>query len=132
MVRCLGLSNIGSVALCQKISDIFKKPFLNQLFYPFQLNWQIPDENELKSAQELIDEFLGEELDTLLNFANGTLQLTREQLKNRLTVVSTMIIGAGNALPHWDEQGPKPFLTESVTNLDPLNFVIHPKVYILV
>ena len=44
-------------------------------------------------AQEVIDEFLGIEIDLLNSFTSGKIELNREQLQNSLNAINNIIIG---------------------------------------
>lgn len=92
------------------------------------INWHIPNESEISAAQKLIDEFLFDELNNLSEFSKGTILLNRDQLLNRLNVVSNILYGCGSILPFWksakkfdDDFCPKS-LVDSVTDLTPLEF----------
>jgi proteasome activator subunit 4 len=92
------------------------------------INWHIPNEAEISAAQKLIDEFLFDELNNLSEFSKGTILLNRDQLLNRLNVVSNILYGCGSILPFWksakkfdDDFCPKS-LVDSVTDLTPLEF----------
>ena len=99
------------------------------------IDWHIPSDEELSAAQKLIDEFLSDELTKLSEFARGKIILDRDQLLNRLNVVSNILFGCGTFLPFWngdknntdtEEFGAKK-LVDSVTDLTPLEFVTVPK-----
>ena len=47
-------------------------------------------------AQEVIDEFLGIEIDLLNSFTSGKIELNREQLQNSLNAINNIIIGMLN------------------------------------
>ena len=106
------------------------------------LNWHVPSAEEMKQAQSIIDEFLVGELEALENYSeqqvnseNIEKSMTKDQLKNRLTIIQNIIQGSGSVLPFWDENettqinssnSPSP-LVQSVTNLKPLTYLIHPE-----
>ncbi len=67
------------------------------------IQWHITSDEELETAQRLIDKFLGEHVDSLLAFADGSRSLTKDQLKNHLGVVLCVLHGCGNLIPFWNE-----------------------------
>ena len=64
-------------------------------------NFLIPSPEETAASQKLVDTFLGNELDTLHKFSEGTLELSKENLKNSLSIISVIIQGAGAVMPLW-------------------------------
>jgi hypothetical protein len=98
------------------------------------LTWHVPSDEEIGAAQKLLDEFLADELTTLNDFADGKVPLNRDQLLNRLNVVSNILYGCGSLLPFWkngDKTEEEDFcpknLVDSVTDLTPLEFVTVPR-----
>jgi hypothetical protein len=94
----------------------------------------VPSDEEIGAAQKLLDEFLADELTTLSEFADGKISLNRDQLLNRLNVVSNILHGCGSLLPFWkngDKNDGEDFcpknLVDSVTDLTPLEFVTVPR-----
>ena len=98
----------------------------------------MPSEEEIGAAQKLLDEFLADEVSTLTAFADGKIPLNRDQLLNRLNVVSNILHGCGSLLPFWkngcgddkndvDEDFCPKKLVDSVTDLTPLEFVTVPR-----
>ena len=79
----------------------------------------------MKAAQELIDEFLGRELVSIRDFVEGKEELKREQLQNSLSIICSIIIGAGYALPKLEAEAIS--LLQSQVNLEPLIFKVHTK-----
>lgn len=90
------------------------------IFVALQIKWSLPSSEELKAAQELIDEFLGRELTSIHDFIAGKVDLKREQLQNSLTIICGILVGAGNVLPHF--QAEPMALIESQVKLEPLVF----------
>ena len=101
------------------------------------LNWHLPNDDERREAQHIIDEFLAEELNQLQTYSELLIDpdrsdtlMSKDKLKNRLVVVQNILQGAGCALPFWDQndesQDTLPFLIESVTDKTPLRYLIHP------
>ena len=101
------------------------------------IDWHIPTNEEISAAQKLVDEFLSDELETVSKFARGEIVLDRDQILNRLTVMSNIIYGCGSLLPFWHVENvsekedvelfsPKR-LVDSVTNLTPLKYVTSPR-----
>ncbi len=98
------------------------------------LTWHVPSDEEIVAAQKLLDEFLADELTTLNDFSDGKVPLNRDQLLNRLNVVSNILHGCGSLLPFWkngDKTDEEDFcpknLVDSVTDLTPLEFVTVPR-----
>jgi len=94
----------------------------------------VPSDEEIVAAQKLLDEFLADELTTLNDFSDGKVPLNRDQLLNRLNVVSNILHGCGSLLPFWkngDKTDEEDFcpknLVDSVTDLTPLEFVTVPR-----
>ena len=71
-----------------------------------KLKWHFPSENEIALAQKLFNKFLGEELNALDKFVDGQLTLNKDELLNRLTVINSIMYGAGGALPFWRGETP--------------------------
>ena len=69
-----------------------------------KLQWHLPTEQEMTAAQALLDRFLGDELKELRAFADSQLVLSKEQLRTRLVVVNSIIMGCGSVLPFWGER----------------------------
>ena len=67
------------------------------------MSWHSPSEEEVKIAQSWVDNFLGKELDTLKDFMEDKVDMTKEQLQNSLYIISMIIHGAGAMLPFWSE-----------------------------
>ena len=59
------------------------------------MKWSQPSQDELGAAQELIDEFLGSQLASIRDFVDGKVDLKKDQLQNRLTLIS------GKGLLYW-------------------------------
>ena len=91
------------------------------------MKWSLPSQNELQAAQELIDEFLGIEIQNIQDLVAGKIELTKEQLQNSLSIICGIIIGAGNYIPKLsDDTSALPQnMVESVTCLKPLHFLVH-------
>ena len=84
-----------------------------------QLEWLEPQEKELQMAQELIDEFLATEIESLQSFIKGNLELKREQIQNSLDTIKNIIIGASHLLPNvCDDE--KITLAESQVDIKPM------------
>merc|ERR1711963_308328 len=105
------------------------------------LTWHLPNDEERKEAQQIIDEFLVEELHQLEMYSKQLIDLdkkddlmSKDKLKNRLVVVQNILQGAGCALPFWSQndvsikttEDHMPFLVDSVTDITPLKYLIHP------
>ena len=105
------------------------------------LNWHVPSREEMNQAQLVVNEFLVEELDILEKYSelppeveSNDKLLSKDQLKNRLTIIQNIIHGSGSVLPFWDEKDTSqiettndvPILVETVTELKPLCYLIHP------
>ena len=93
----------------------------------FQMKWSLPSKEELSAAQDLIDELLGKEIDTIKDLVSNKIELNKEQLQNSLSILCGIIIGAGNYIPKIsDNQRAQPTnVVESVTDLKPLSFMVH-------
>ena len=102
-------------------------PFQQVWNFQLQMKWSLPTAEELQAAQDLIDEFLGKELNTIKDLVAGRIELTKEQLQYSLSSICGIIIGAGNYIPKLsDSEGATKVTTaESVTQLDPLQFRVH-------
>ena len=105
------------------------------------LTWHLPNDDERKEAQQIIDEFLVEELNQLEMYSKQVIDsdkkdtlMSKDKLKNRLVVVQNILQGAGCALPFWSQndvsinttEDHMPFLIDSVTDITPLKYLIHP------
>ena len=88
------------------------------------MKWSQPSSEELEAAQELIDEFLGKELESIRDFVgDAKLEVKKEQLQNSLTLISGIIIGAGYQLPKVQAQSL--VLIDTKVKLDPFTFRVH-------
>ena len=67
--------------------------------HDLQLQWHVPNAEEVACAQRLLDRFLAHELDSLSAFSLGDKTLTKEELKNRLSIVSNFLYGCGGVIP---------------------------------
>ena len=77
-------------------------------------------------AQEVIDEFLGKEIDCLNSFINGEIELQREQIQNKLNTIQYIINGSSTFLPSVAESNEKLTLVESEVQIVPLKFIYKP------
>ncbi|XP_047484565.1 proteasome activator complex subunit 4-like isoform X1 [Penaeus chinensis] len=67
------------------------------------LNWIEPGEPEEKAMTTLVRTFLVPELVLLRQVAKGEKEVAREVLHQSLSIVLDILLGAGVALPHWEE-----------------------------
>lgn len=81
--------------VCAIFKDWGRPCSLQQL----RVEWQVPGEDELRIAQEMVDEFVGEELDCFKAYCAGQVSLTNDQLNTRLRVVRSAIMGCSTMLP---------------------------------
>ncbi len=58
----------------------------------------------MSAAQSLIDRFLAPELEGLEQFAAKKLELSKEQVRTRLVVLNSIVLGCGSRLPFWGEE----------------------------
>ena len=67
------------------------------------IEWHVPNQQELLFAQQLLDRFLKFELNSLDSWAQQGQgkTLSREELQRSLHVILECVIGAASALPHW-------------------------------
>lgn len=64
-----------------------------------KLNWEIPGEESRKFAQQLLEMFLREAIDSLLLWSQNEKNLSREQVQASLHVVLSSLIGSASVLP---------------------------------
>ena len=77
-------------------------------------------------AQEVIDEFLGREIDCLNSFINGEIELQREQIQTKLNTIQYVINGSSTFLPSVAESNEKLDLVESQVQIVPMKFIFKP------
>uniref|UniRef100_A0A803SKN4 Proteasome activator subunit 4 n=1 Tax=Anolis carolinensis TaxID=28377 RepID=A0A803SKN4_ANOCA len=63
------------------------------------IQWHVPSAEETAFAFELLDSFLQPELDKLSHYADGSLEMSRDDVQQCLTIVHNCLIGSGNILP---------------------------------
>ena len=77
-------------------------------------------------AQEVIDEFLGREIDCFNSFINGEIELQREQIQTKLNTIQYVINGSSTFLPSVAESNEKLDLVESQVQIVPMKFIFKP------
>ena len=85
-----------------------KRPWAGKSFRASALgpeDWCEPDEAALREAARLLDKYLGQQLEALSQYASHEVDLTKEQLYRRLTIVEFLIFAAAPVLPVWGETG---------------------------
>ncbi len=95
----------------------------------YQFDWHLPNPVEVQTAQELLDEFLGDTLDELEQLCQQKKDLRKKQLEQRLVIISFLVDSVSYALPFWPANGENsPIqLTDSMTDIDqPLQFSCKP------
>ncbi|XP_050688195.1 proteasome activator complex subunit 4-like isoform X2 [Eriocheir sinensis] len=68
------------------------------------LTWVEPTEAEEAAMQALVRTFLTPELMLLHKVATGEKEVSREHLQQSLSITLDILLGAGAALPHWEEE----------------------------
>ncbi|KAK8724601.1 hypothetical protein OTU49_011168 [Cherax quadricarinatus] len=68
------------------------------------LKWVEPGDAEEAAMTTLVRTFLTPELTLLHQVAKGEKEVSREVLQQSLAITLDIILGAGVALPHWDEE----------------------------
>lgn len=95
-----------------------------------KLRWEIPGHESRKFAQQLLEMFLREAVDSLLNWSQNKKNLTREQVQASLHVILSSLVGSASVLPSLIsptinlcpyEVPVTPFWVQN-TGTEPLNF----------
>ncbi|XP_049827617.1 proteasome activator complex subunit 4-like [Schistocerca gregaria] len=73
-----------------------------------QMKWHVPDEEEIKHVQDIVNRYLPVELERISSYINDKSQMTREELQCSLHIVNG-ILGCRPLLPQWDEPPVKLF-----------------------
>ncbi|XP_045600493.2 proteasome activator complex subunit 4 isoform X1 [Procambarus clarkii] len=72
--------------------------------YNLGLTWVEPGDAEEAAMTTLVRTFLTPELTLLHQVAKGEKEVSREVLQQSLAITLDILLGAGVALPHWDEE----------------------------
>ncbi|KAG8123071.1 hypothetical protein E2320_018500 [Naja naja] len=88
----LGLENLTAF---KKIKDWGKPGNLQKL----DIQWHVPSAEEVAFAFELLDTFLQPEINKLERYSDGSLEMSRDDVQQCLTIVHNCLIGSGNMLP---------------------------------
>ncbi|KAK7086905.1 Proteasome activator complex subunit 4 [Halocaridina rubra] len=81
------------------------------------LTWTEPGEEEDAAVTSLVRTFLTPELKLLKDVALGEREVSRDVLQQSLSITLDVILGAGVALPHWEEE-PIPLINMAVKKDD--------------
>ncbi|KAL5009261.1 hypothetical protein ScPMuIL_014842 [Solemya velum] len=79
-----------------------------------QIAWHEPSEEEMAFATQVVEVVLKPELEAISKIPTGT-EMPREELLQRLTVITEVLLGAGVALPMW--KGEPISIMESMVSL---------------
>lgn len=89
------------------------------------LTWMVPGEVEEAAMTTLVRTFLTPELILLRQVAKGEKEVSREVLQQSLAITLDILLGAGVALPHWDEEPIK--LVDMAVKKDAYQFIIRKR-----
>lgn len=94
------------------------------------LVWQFPTPESRAFAQQLLETFLGQAIQDLLDWSNGINNLTKEQVQKSLHIILSSIVGAGSVLPPIESsviklcpyEVPCDLLNVTKAGTEPINF----------
>ncbi|KAK4321981.1 hypothetical protein Pmani_007247 [Petrolisthes manimaculis] len=86
------------------------------------LQWIEPGKAEEAAITSIVRSFLTPELELLRQVARGEKEVSRELLQQSLSITLDILLGAGSALPHWDEK-PVP-LADMMVKKDTYKFLV--------
>ncbi|RWS09927.1 proteasome activator complex subunit 4-like isoform X1 [Dinothrombium tinctorium] len=66
-----------------------------------KITWSIPNEEDIKFSQSLLETVLTQELNSLEQWTNGELTLSKDECQKKLTTIYSCIFGASSSLPSW-------------------------------
>lgn len=67
------------------------------------LNWHVPNDEEIRVAKKIVLRYLPKELQDIDNYSNGTLEIKRRDLLKKLSVIMEILAGASLIFPLWQE-----------------------------
>ena len=92
--------------------------------YEADIKWKVPTEKSLDLAQNLVDEFIGQSLDSLKEVvASNTIKMSKEKLRQTLKLLSSSVGALGEVFPFRSEDDDVAETLPSVVNIDHTSFV---------
>lgn len=90
-------------------------------FNDIHFKWHLPNDDELRMADEIMQKYLFMKIDLLDRWSDGQLQLTRDEVYKALNVIRATFSACATVLPIWTEN-PKHLPKTSYIHSNALNF----------